>query len=233
MLRGWMPVPPGWAGRPEEGSGWHAALAFPGQQAFFPEEAEDRRCEGSNREMASEEVALDLASVTPKQAPAQDEGPRQVGRKRGPARVDDVSREEAPRLSLCARHAAIWPLGVNPPPRPRDPVVHEGIPGARAPGRCSLGRRAREARSARGLLTRRGAQDPAPQVPAAGREAAPLAARARGPSALAAAAPLPRFANAAERAAALRFSPGAANKLVSPAFPPRLPTCSQSEAAPL
>lgn len=28
---------------PEERSGWHAALAFPGQQAFFPEEAEDRR----------------------------------------------------------------------------------------------------------------------------------------------------------------------------------------------
>ena len=28
---------------PEEGSGWHAALASPGQQAFFPEEAEDRR----------------------------------------------------------------------------------------------------------------------------------------------------------------------------------------------
>lgn len=27
----------------EEGSGWHAALAFPRQQAFFPEEAEDRR----------------------------------------------------------------------------------------------------------------------------------------------------------------------------------------------
>lgn len=31
---------------------------------------------------------------------AQDEGPCQVGRKRGPAGVDDLSRGEAPRLSL-------------------------------------------------------------------------------------------------------------------------------------
>ena len=44
---------------------------------------------------------------------AQDKGPCQVGRKWGAARVDDLSRGEAPRPSLCTRQAAIWPLGVK------------------------------------------------------------------------------------------------------------------------
>lgn len=44
---------------------------------------------------------------------AQDKGPCQVGRKWGAARVDDLSRGEAPRPSLCTKQAAIWPLGVK------------------------------------------------------------------------------------------------------------------------
>lgn len=137
-------------------------------------------------------------------------------------------RQAGPRGSLCplAREEGVGAhtagrAGPGAPGPGARWVVTSATAGAASAATPTLVPNPAPVLTARGCSARR-AQRPPPRP------------RAREvPQALASAAPLPRLPNAAERAAALRFSPGAANKLVSPAFPPRLPTLSQLEAAPL